>query len=170
MEIINKYIAFTKKEQWIDLPDFEGRYKISNFGNIINIRTNNILNPWLNTKGYRSVTLNKNGKPKSYKVHKLMAISFLNHLPNGMNEVVDHINGDKNDNSINNLRLVSQRENTHNSRKSNKYSKYIGVSFDKRYNNWIANIRINGSNKFIKSSKCELSCAYAYNMELKNLI
>lgn len=169
MEIIEQYIKFVKNEDWVDLTGFEGRYKISSLGNILNLKTNHILKPWLNSRGYRSVTINKNGKPKSYKVHKLMAITFLSHQPNGMVDVVDHINGNKDDNRLTNLRVTTQRVNSQNSKRNNKHSKYIGVSFDSKRNNWIANIMINGKNTRIKSSKCELSCAVAYNTELKRI-
>lgn len=153
------------KEQWEDIIGFEGRYKISSFGNIMNSITGNIIKPWLNTRGYKSVTLRKDGKPKSLKVHKLVAINFLNHIPNGMNSVIDHIDGNKLNNNINNLRIVSQRKNMSNMKRQT-YSKYVGVSFDKRSNKWVSNIRLEGKGKFLGSFKCELSAAYAYNKKL----
>ena len=155
-------------EYWKDLQGYEDRYAISNLGNIKNLKTNVILSPWLNTNGYKSITLRKDGNPKSLKVHQLVAVNFLNHNPNGMNLVVDHINKDKLDNRVDNLRLVTQKENSLNTKKIT-LSKYRGVSFDKRVNKWFAYVTINNKFKWIKSSKCELSCAVAYNLKLKEI-
>ena len=47
-----------------------------------------------------------------YKVHQLVAMAFLQHVPDGMNLVIDHINGDKQDNRVENLRIVTQKKNT----------------------------------------------------------
>lgn len=156
------------KETWIDLKGYENRYSISNLGNIKNDKTNTILSPWLNSNGYKSITLIKDGKKSSLKVHQLVAINYLNHLPNGMELVIDHINIDKLDNRVENLRLVTQRQNSSNTKK-NTYSRFTGVFFDKRYNKWFSSIRIDKKSKFLKSSKCELSCAVAYNLKLKEL-
>jgi ribosomal protein L22 len=153
------------EEIWVDIIGFEGRYKISKSGKIMNSIVGNIIKPWLNTRGYESVTLRKDGKQKSLKVHKLMAINFLNHEPSGMNRVVDHIDGNKLNNNLENLRIVSQRKNTHNTYMK-KYSKYVGVSFDKRSQKWVSNIRINGKGKFLGSFKCELAAAHAYNKKI----
>lgn len=155
-------------ESWKDLQGYEDRYAISNLGNIKNLKTNVVLSPWLNSNGYKSVTLRREGKVSSLKVHQLVAINYLNHKPNGMNLVVDHINKDKLDNRVDNLRLVTQRENSSNTKRISK-SKYTGVSFDERAKKWFAYIRIDNKFKWLKSSKCELSCAVAYNLKLKEI-
>jgi hypothetical protein len=51
--------------------------------------------------GYYIITLYNNGKAKKYYVHQIVAMSFLNHIPNGYDLVVDHINNNKLDNIIN---------------------------------------------------------------------
>lgn len=169
MELIDKYITFTKKEEWKSVVGFEGRYDVSSLGNIKNCKTKLILTPWINTRGYKSVTLIKDGKKKSYKVHKLIAETFLNHSPSGMLEVVDHINSDPLDNRVDNLQIISQRANMSKSIRKTS-SKFTGVCWDKRARKWVANISIDRTLKFLKSSNCELSCAYAYNMKLKEIL
>ena len=59
--------------------------------------------------GYKRVTLFKNGKPKIFYVHRLVAIQFLN-KPEHKTQV-NHINGIKSDNNVANLEWVTQSEN-----------------------------------------------------------
>ena len=70
-----------------------------------------------NSKGdYLIVILHTNGKKKVIHTHKLMAITYLNHKPSGLLEVVDHINNDRRDNRLENLQLITNRENVSRSR------------------------------------------------------
>jgi len=72
---------------------------------------------------------------KSFKVHKLVAIHFLNHNPCGYKVVVDHIDGNPLNNHVNNLRLVSSRENINlGYDKKNTTSKYRGVHLNSKSN------------------------------------
>jgi hypothetical protein len=74
-------------------------YSISNMGNVRNDRTNRILQPEINNKGYYTVNLNKNGKMKTMRVHRLIAVAFLNN-PDGK-PCIDHTNNDKLNNNMN---------------------------------------------------------------------
>jgi hypothetical protein len=177
------YCKTTLDEIWKDIPGYEGKYQASNMGNIKTLdrmcynhnggayfRKSKILTPVINNCGYYHVNLWNNKKKKGivYRVHILIAMAFLNHNPCGMNVVIDHIDGNKLNNSINNLRTTSQRENA--SKKSMiKTSKYVGVSFDKSRNKWKASIYIKGKVKQIGRYLCEFPAYIAYNNELKKI-
>ena len=55
-------------EEWKDIKNYEGIYQISNHGNVKSIRNNKLLRPGINSDGYYTVLLSKNGKQKSIKI------------------------------------------------------------------------------------------------------
>jgi hypothetical protein len=133
------------EEIWKDIPNYEGLYQVSNLGIVKSLRFNKekILKQRISNKGYLLVNLRNNNNDKTYSVHKLVAITFLNHKPCGMKLVIDHIDNDKKNNNSNNLIEISNRENCSKDKK-NKTSKYTGISFCKITKKWIAQIQING--------------------------
>lgn len=75
----------------------------------------------------------ENGKTKSIMVHRLLAEAYLDDF--APNLEVDHIDGDKSNNDLSNLRMVTKIENIRAARKPKRKgmtSKYLGVTFDKR--------------------------------------
>ena len=153
-----------------DIVGYEGSYQISNLGNVksIKFKKEKILKAPMNT-GYRVVCLSLNNKNKVLYVHQLVAMAFLNHTPNGYNGlIVDHINNIKTDNRLENLQLISNRENTSKDRKGCT-SKYTGVCWNKRNNKWLSQIIINGKTKYIGCFNCELEAHLEYQKELEML-
>lgn len=97
--------------RWKPFPikDFEDRYEISNIGVVRNITTKNIIKRGIRSD-YISVTLCKDKKNKSFKVHRMVALAFIkNEDPEKI--WVNHINGDKFDCSVVNLEWVTPTEN-----------------------------------------------------------
>ena len=143
------------------IPQFE-KYKVSNYGNVIGSK-GKLLKPIM-SNGYFSVCL---GRRKRINIHQMVAMAFLNHKPNGGVIVVDHINGIKTDNRLENLQVITQRENV---KKGNRkgISKYMGVSY--KQNKWTARIFTNKKSIWIGSFNCELKAAYEYNKHLKTLL
>ena len=97
------------KEEWKDIPEFEGFYQVSNFGNVKNIKTNHILKGGDNGRGYRFIFLCYNKKKRFY-IHRLVATAFIDN-PNNYPEV-NHIDGDKNNNRVDNLEWCSSLMNS----------------------------------------------------------
>jgi hypothetical protein len=158
------------KEIWKDIKGYEGLYEVSSLGNVKSLKygKKRILKQGIGTYGYYLVGLCINGKQKTRRTHQLVAEAFLNHIPNGFNGmVVDHINNNRQDNNINNLQLVTARENASKDRTGGT-SKYIGVSLN-RHGTWTSYINIDGRNISLGNFKCELLAAKAYQDKLKTI-
>jgi len=156
------------EEVWKDITNYEGLYQVSNLGRVKSnyFKIPFILNPQLNKSGYFHVTLCKEKIKTTKRVHKLVAIEFLNHKPNGMTTVVNHINFNKQDNRLCNLELVSVRENSklENIKTS---SKYVGVCLNKRKTGFVSRIYINGKSIYLGTFKDEKKASEAYINKLK---
>lgn len=91
----------------------------------------------LNSKGYRQICF----KGRFYVEHRLIFWMHHGFLP----RCIDHIDGQKENNRIENLRASSLSQNQHNSRISkNNTSGIKGVSWDKRSQKWVVQIKVNG--------------------------
>ena len=103
------------EEEWRDIEGYEGRYQVSNLGRIRSFKgqySKNkiiILKLCINNRGYSVVSLSKNNKHKSYKVHRLVAQAFIPKIDN--KSQINHINGNKQDNRVSNLEWCTYSEN-----------------------------------------------------------
>ena len=174
----NVHILSTDKasrEVWKDVVGYEGLYQVSDYGNVKSLsRTitkgnityvtkDKILKQSVDSVGYPYVNLSDYKKQKTFRVHQLVAMAFLNHIPNkhkGL--VIDHIDGNKLNNMTTNLQLITNKENTSKDRK-NKSSKYTGVSWHKQSNKWLAQFKENGTTKYLGTFKTEEQARDAYN-------
>lgn len=97
------------EEIWFDVPGYEGLYKVSNFGRVMNAKREKTLKPAANSRGYLRVLLCKDGKKTNKFVHRLVAAAF---VPNPYQKpVVDHIDGNTQNNTAENLRWTTHAEN-----------------------------------------------------------
>lgn len=110
-------------EIWKDIEGYFGRYQISNFGRVKSLERfkkgkndslasvkEKILKPQINHRGYYQVELCKNSKVRFYSVHRLVWLAFNGQIPEGLQ--VNHINEIKTDNRLENLNLMTPKENT----------------------------------------------------------
>lgn len=99
-------------EEFRDIPEYEEMYQISSFGRVKSLKRKKIA---IRKLGYRDryfeVSIWKNNKGITITIHKLVAIVFLNHTPYGSNLVVDHKDNNPLNNNIENLQVITQREN-----------------------------------------------------------
>lgn len=104
-------------EIWKDIIGYEGYYQVSNLGNVKSLARkgsgsslkDRILKPGLSGSKYLFVHFSVNGKVKMMQVHRLVAIAFIQNKLN--KKEVNHINGIKTDNRVENLEWLSPSEN-----------------------------------------------------------
>ena len=116
------------EEVWKPIKGYEGLYEVSNYGEVINIRTKRVLKGYKTKKGYLEVTLYKNGDRKSKKIHRLVMET---HCPieNMENLQVNHRDECKENNRLDNLEWCDAKYNnncgTRIERQSKKVSKAV---------------------------------------------
>jgi hypothetical protein len=116
----------------------------------------------INNKGYRMAMI----KGKYWLIHRLIYIYHFKEIK----EVIDHIDRNKLNNNIENLRDVSRSINQSNiGIPSHNTSGYKGVSFYKSRNKWVAEIRVNKKKHWIGSFATEQEAHEAYMKELVNV-
>lgn len=104
-------------EVWKNIPDYDGIYQISNYGNVKSLKRKStskgvqILKPTMN-KGYRMISLSKNGIVRGFRIARLVAFLFCENPENKTQ--VDHIDGNKTNDFYLNLRWVTPKENSNN--------------------------------------------------------
>ena len=92
----------------LKVKNFED-YTIDETGNVFSIRKNKYLKQTINRNGYCKVTLQKEKYRKMFSVHRLVAQAYLKNYSNTLQ--VNHINGIKTDNRVENLEMVTAKEN-----------------------------------------------------------
>lgn len=125
-------------EEWKDILGYENLYFVSNLGNIKSSKK--IISQQDNGKGYLVVHLSKNGKPRWLLVHRLVAKAFLD---NPLNKpCVNHKDGNRSNNNVDNLEWVTYSENNLHSYHSNGrksalskaiYCEETGIIYDNAY-------------------------------------
>lgn len=161
------------EEIWKDIPNYDG-YQVSNLGRVrtfnkITYTKKHGFRKWKNRilkmklhktkkrKTYR-VDLWKNGKPKTFLVARLVAFTFLNEDINNKELTVNHKDGNPLNNNIDNLELITLKENIIHGYKTELYHNQIKVKIiDKKSNKEIIFRNLSMGSLFMNYKKSYLS-------------
>lgn len=164
-----------KTEQWKPVVGYEGYYEVSDLGRVKSvsrkisifktyyISKDRIMTQGNHTAGYFTVMISKNNKYRPLLVHQLMAMAFLNHVPERFKIVVDHKDNNKQNNLLSNLQVISNRENL--SKDATHKSGFLGVT--KRFNRYQSKITINSVPITLGYFDCPIEASNAYQKRLK---
>jgi hypothetical protein len=109
-----------EQEVWKDINGYEGLYQISNLGRVksldrekwngkgFELLKEKIIKPFIDKKSYLGIGLSKNGKKKNYRLHRLIAEHFITNPEN--KPTIDHIDRNISNNSLDNLRWATDKE------------------------------------------------------------
>ena len=124
-------------EIWRQIPGYNGMYSVSSFGRIKSYKTQKtgvLLKPYADpTNGYSYVNLRKDGKVYHRRLHKLIVMAF---YPSSVNEgydkltTIDHKDGDKSNNRLDNLEVCTQKENNRRASSRNPRSSKSIIDID----------------------------------------
>jgi len=116
----------------------------------------------INNAGYKVIRLSK----RNYLVHRIIWLLYHGYDAT----VIDHIDRDKTNNSIINLRNTSQAENCRNqSKRPTNKSGITGVCYNKNRNTWLIQINLKSGKKFSRNLKCLFeACCLRKSLELQN--
>jgi hypothetical protein len=110
----------------MDIIGFEGLYKIYDDGRVLSVRRNKFLKQGIDRGGYYLVALCNKGKTKWPRVHTLVATHYIGERPPNLQ--TDHIDRDKSNNNLSNLRYISRSDNQKNKYVTGKVPyRHIGV-------------------------------------------
>jgi len=148
-----------------DIPGYEGEYGATHEGDIYSFKRNKFLKPGRDGNGYLHVTLCKADRAsgtrgKDITVHRLIALTFIAN-PETF-PCVDHIDRNKRNNYVSNLRWVTYSQNIANvSSFPNSSSKYKGVRRHK--GKWEVSVLVDGKSIYLGRFENEEDAAEAYN-------
>jgi len=123
-------------EQWKPIRKYEGIYEISECGNIRRILNrygniqNKIIKPSHTPDGYFKVRLSKNGIYEQPNLHRIIYEAFVRDIPHNMQ--VNHKDFDKENNSLNNLEIVTAKENIRHTLRNSRHRRCISVDMVQR--------------------------------------
>ena len=159
-------------ETYKSVVGYECLYQVSDLGNLksLNYRgkgQTKVLKPTIKKDGYPVIKLRKDKMTKVFKVHVLMAQSFLGEKKKGF--VADHKNGIRSDNRLGNIQYITFRANVVKG-KICKSSKYVGVRFypakKESTKQYYSNIWADGKKKYLGNFHTEIEAHEAYQAEL----
>lgn len=174
MELLERYTTNMEIETsvWKDVPGYDGHYQISDKG-LVCVKKKGYWYLRMNqlTQGYYRLVLKnpKTGKKRCEAIHRLMYAAFTGIDLKG--KALDHIDRNRTNNSLGNLRIATPAQNVQNQTKWLKKcrSKYKGVCWAAYTNRWRAYIKTNGKMISLGYWASEEDAALEYNKKAKEL-
>lgn len=114
-------------KQWVDIKGYEGLYQISSEGEVLNVPRQKIKKPRLDKDGYFLIDFSKNNQAATFRLNRLVAKHFLDCPINIDKLTVDHIDGNKQNNNVDNLQWLTLQENNFKRDLSNIQTKIVQV-------------------------------------------
>jgi len=150
----------------MEINGFEN-YLIYPSGKVYSKVSKRYLKPTLGNRGYFNVNLYKDGKEKKHQIHRLLALHFIENPDN--KAFVDHIDQNKTNNKLNNLRWATDSENGQNRtfQKNNKVG-IKNISYHKTYNIYVYKKTLRGLIHQKRFKTLEEAIEYKKNYE-KNI-
>lgn len=96
--------------EWRDVVAYEGRYRVSEYGDVWSRLSDRLLLPSISVYGYKVITLRKNNHGKQHLIHRLVAETWIGRMPSGMETC--HNDDNKNHNHYSNLRYDTSQGNS----------------------------------------------------------
>lgn len=140
-----------------NIPGFNGKYKISQSGKVMGPR-GKVLKPRCDKDGYHRLNMMHPDLGRTtFLIHRLVMLTFFGETPEGHS--IDHIDRNKINNSISNLRFVTSPQNGWNSVGRTGSSGYVGVAKSGR--KWIARISVGNKRLNLGRFECAADAADA---------
>ena len=138
-------------EEWKDIEGYDGDYQVSSLGRIRSLKfgKSRILKGRTDSDGYPTLVLCKNERRRSLRIGRLVAQAFLPDWDEDLQ--VDHINGVKTEDTVENLRMVTNTENNRSFKTKTPgcTSRFRGVYWRKDSKKWQAIITLAGKQKHL---------------------
>lgn len=147
---------------------YEGMYKINKLGQIQSFKRKKMryLNPFLHNSGYKSVNLTKNGKRRRVLLHRLIAEIF---IPNPVKHpVINHIDGNRLNNSITNLEWCTQKHNVKESFRIGRIGSWSG-RFEEKHNRSKPILQCDKNGSIIKKWSCAIEVQRKLGFKHQNI-
>lgn len=158
-----------KSEIWVDVKGFEGFYLISNLGRVASVRKNNrILTTTILNSGYERIGLSKYGKTYSKTVHRISLLSFYGENKN--KKYVNHIDGNKLNNRLDNLEWCTQSDNLKHSYKIGTHKKLTIGKHGKDHPRSIPVIQLSLKGKFIREFESAMDGCIETNTDNSDIL
>lgn len=156
--------------RWAPVPNTENKYWVNQLGEVLSLKSRlpKKLKPRRVTNGYMTVLLHVGAKPVSRKIHRLVYAAFVGEIAPNVN--IDHIDRNTGNNTLFNLRECSLSQNRANMvGDRGATSRFKGVYFEAERRQWRAQIRKDGSARFLGRFHSEKDAAAAYNEAAKEV-